>query len=130
MDQGGDGICNGAVQALRAQVYLIKGALALGILPDLLRSKVAVRLGAGLDGDNGFWKCIFKIFLVQNIKRILQEFCGLADCHGGYLLFVSVGSRGSFPRPPEGGFGWLLSSSRQVSISCSLLLKTKSMAKF
>ena len=58
MDQGGDGICNGAVQALRAQVYLIKGALALGILPDLLRSKVAVRLGAGLDGDNGFWNSL------------------------------------------------------------------------
>lgn len=89
MNQGGDGIRNGTVQTFCAQVDLIKGTLALSILPDLLRGKMTVDLGAGLDGDNGLWKCIFKIFFVQNIKRILQEFRGLADGHGGYLLFVS-----------------------------------------
>ena len=57
----------------------------LGILPDLLRGKMAVRLGAGLDGDNGFWKCIFKIFLVQNIKRILHycQLNGIQDTSRG-----------------------------------------------
>lgn len=103
MNQGGDGVRYGTVQAFGTQVDFIKRPLTLDIRPYLFPDEVTIDLGAGLDGDNRFWKCIIKILFVQNVKGFFEKFCCLTDGHDVDLLFVSVNSNGELPTTVPAG---------------------------
>lgn len=68
------------------------GRLPLAILPDLVTGEMTVGLGAGLNGDDCRWKCIFKVFLVESRKGFLQEFHSLGYRHGHISFLFALPS--------------------------------------
>lgn len=82
MNEGSNGIRYRPIQSLSTDIDFVIGSLALGILPDLICGKVPIGTGAGLNGNDGLWKYIFKVFLVQSVERIFKKFGCLADGHG------------------------------------------------